>query len=204
MLSLCRAYLVAQSEAQERTLARLAGTVGFGEVGSARAGDPIVDRSERRVDFFFLHHRLPDAAMQGVISSIRASLAVSIRFAPILLITDDQPLEVILKYIEFGFDDIVALPAKRAELVSRFLAQLNSNQTYVETPSYLGPDRRRFEHPDHEDPRRRGVSAFERLTIRRNPATGVKVLRREIVGQSPHRDLHPFSTLRRTTRVQMF
>lgn len=205
MLSLCRAYLVAQTDAQDRTLKLLTGRVGFTEIGSARDGDPILSRSPQRVDFFFIHHRLSDAAMQAVIATVRASPKLSLRFAPIVLITDDQPFETILKYIEFGFDDIVTLPAKPAELTSRFIAQLNTDQVYIETEYYLGPDRRRFESASHADNRRLGDASFQRITVRRNPATGVKVVRHEVViGQSRREPQRQFGSSRRSTQVSMF
>jgi hypothetical protein len=182
MLSLCRAYLIAYSEVQDRTLRRLAERLGFVEIGSALDGDPIAARAAPSIDFFLVHHKLSDEAMQAVVDSIRSSAASAIRFAPILLIADDQPFETILKYVRFGFDDIIVLPEKRSELVSRFITQLNTDQTYILTDTYLGPDRRRFEASDHIDSRRLTHGQHTRLTIRRNPATGIRVLRRELFG----------------------
>jgi hypothetical protein len=197
MLSLCRAYLIAHSEVQDRTLRRLAERLGFVEIGSALDGDPISGRAELRLDFFLVHHKLSDEAMQAVVDSIRSSVSSAIRFAPILLIADDQPFETILNYIGFGFDDVIVLPDKRSELVNRFLTQLSSDQTYILTDTYLGPDRRRFEVSDHIDSRRLSSGQHTRLTIRRNPSTGIKVLRRELFGPITPREQTLFAQVQR-------
>lgn len=195
MLSQCRAYVVAAGEAQDRALFNLAQRVEFGEVRSVRQGEPLP--RDLRVTFFLVDYQLSDPAMLQVIANIRSNGADTIRLAPIVVFFRDGPHQIVLKLIDFGFDDVIALPDKREVLASRLGAQLNDDITYFETPTYLGPDRRRMELPTElPDPRRKGSSDHTRLLLRRDPITGIKVLRREIFGLPRRRPFEP------TTAVQ--
>lgn len=186
MLTHCRAYSIAPTMAASRTLEMLASRSGFGVVHSAF--EPGVTQDEPTpVTYFFVHFHLSDPAMQQVIGQVRDNPAGSMRYSPIILIIDDCPVEVLLKYIEFGFDDVISLPENREVLEARLTAQLNTEHLYVQTANYLGPDRRRMEFPDHSDERRVGVSPHMRLIIRRDPRLGTSVLHRQVVGQTIRR-----------------
>jgi hypothetical protein len=182
MLSHCRAYLIAPSVAECRTLASLAARSGFRVVHSAF--DTAAEDPELPVTYFFLHYHLSDAAMQQVIAQVRGLPDPGQRLSPVILIIDDCTVEVLLKYIDFGFDDVISLPEKREVLEARLAAQLNAEQVYYQTPDYLGPDRRRMELPHHTDQRRANLSPHMRMVIRRDPVRGTSVLQRQLVGQA--------------------
>ncbi len=183
MLSHCRAYLVAPSVAECRTLASLAARSGFRVVHSAFDSEASDDPG-LPVTYFFLHYRLSDAAMQQVIAQVRGLPDPGQRLSPVILIIDDCTVEVLLKYIDFGFDDVISLPEKREVLEARLAAQLNAEQVYYQTSDYLGPDRRRMELPHHTDQRRANISPHMRMVIRRDPVRGTSVLQRQLVGQA--------------------
>jgi hypothetical protein len=183
MLSSCRAVIVAQTPPQNRSLVKLAERAGFGAIGTTH-DDRGAEAEKSDVLFFLLHHRLPDAVMSAVIRSIRVSEQPAIRYAPVALIIDDCPFETVLKYVRFGFDDVITLPERRDMLIARFVSQLETEHTYFETADYLGPDRRRMELAVHRDERRVGEIPFTRLTIHRSTTTGVRLLRQEIVGRA--------------------
>lgn len=184
MLAACRAYIVAQTPAQIRSLVNLAERAGFGFVGTVLGERRVAIEAPRgEVLYFFLHHRLSDQVMQSIIRRIRDSREDPIRFAPICLIIDDCPFETIIKYVRLGFDDVIALPEKRDVLVGRLVSQLETEHTYFETADYLGPDRRRMEILPVHDERRTGTTAFTKLIIYRSIETGVRLLRRELVGR---------------------
>jgi PleD family two-component response regulator len=186
MLSQCRAYVVAQTSVQNRSLVTLASRAGFGSVASALDGQPLLSgTSSSELVFFFLHYRLTDEAKRAVIERLRASVEDTVRFAPILLIIDDQPFETFLRYVQFGFDDIITLPEKQQILVDRLMGQLNADHLYVQSEDYLGPDRRRMEVGTAAGPSRREADTpHVRLTIHRSPDHGVQVRRREFAGRA--------------------
>jgi PleD family two-component response regulator len=187
MLSQCRAYVVAQTLPQNRSLITLANRAGFGSVATALDGQPLLSGSSvSEIVFFLLHHQLADGAKLAVIERLRSSVEDTVRYAPIFLIIDDQPFETFLKYVQFGFDDIITLPEKRQILVDRLMGQLNADHVYLESEDYLGPDRRRMEVGTGAGPSRREADTpHVRLTIHRSAERGVQVRRREFAGRRP-------------------
>jgi hypothetical protein len=186
MLSKCRAYVVAQTPAQNRSLVTLGNRAGFGSVASALDGEPLLSAPlAKEVVFFFLHHQLSDGAKRAVIGSLRASRDDAVRYAPAVLMIDDQPFEAVLHYVRLGFDDIITLPEKLPILVDRLIGQLNADHLYFQTHDYLGPDRRRMEIgvSTTAASRRRPDTPHVRLTIHRSSESGVEVRHREFVGR---------------------
>jgi hypothetical protein len=191
MLAGCRAYLVAKNERQTRSLHNLARAVGFSYVASVLGDDAVsLDGLDRAVVFFLVHYELGDEVITSVLAKLRSAPSDAVRYAPAVLVIDDCPFETILKYVRFGFDDIITLPDKRTILADRLVGQLNCDHTYFETADYLGPDRRRMElSGTHE---RRGSGSCMRLTIHRTIEQGVRVMRREFIG--PRRE--PYERMR--------
>ena len=183
MLASCRAYVVAQSVAQNRSLVRLAERSGFGFVGSVLGDRRVAIEAERgEIVYFLIHHRLSDDTMAAIIKLLRSNASDAIRYAPIVMIIDDCPFETILKYVQFGFDDIISLPEKREIIIDRLRKQLNSEQLYIETDTYLGPDRRRMEVKPPERESRSDSTMHVRLTIERTIEHGARVVRRQFGG----------------------
>jgi hypothetical protein len=179
MLSECNAFIVAPKGEETAQLMRLAERVGFGDIASPSSPH----HQSYPLTFFILHYRLSEMAMLRVIDGVRGSDDRDTRYAPIVLFTDDCPVERLLDYIQLGFDDVIALPEKREVLEARLSAQLNTDHLYYETDNYLGPDRRRMEVPSHRDERRTGITPFTTLIVRRDSAQGVSVQRRHTIGQ---------------------
>ena len=91
---------------------------------------------------------------------------------------------LLLKYVQFGFDDIITLSEKRQILVDRLMGQLSADHVYLQSEDYLGPDRRRMEvGASAGRSRREADTPHVRLTIHRSPEHGVQVRRREFAGR---------------------
>jgi hypothetical protein len=185
MLQGCHAYIVAQTAAQNRSLVKLASRAGFSTVGTVLGTDSApLDHDGEHLSFFLLHHQLGETVMRAIITAIRHSPNDAVRFAPVVLIINDCPFETILKFIEFGYDDVITLPERREVLVSRLSNQLNSDHLYFETDGYLGPDRRRMELLSSavSDERRTGHHPHTKYTIRRTAEKPIQILRTELIG----------------------
>lgn len=193
MLSECNAFIIAPSQVEAGQLERMAERVGFGSIANSFSPEAL----HFGLTFFVVHFRLKEEAMRAVIDQVRHSPDDDTRFAPIVLFTDDCPVDRLLGYIQMGFDDVIALPEKREVLEARLGAQLKTEHVYYETDSYIGPDRRRMELPAHRDDRRTGVTPFTTLLIRRDPTQGVSVQRRHTIGQQqrpqPNENTHYLS-----------
>ena len=176
--------MIARTAAQNRSLVRLAEAVGFGFVGTILGERRVaVEAARSDIVFFIVHFNLPDSLMHAVIRQIRSARQDAIRFAPIMLVIGDCPFEMVLKYVRFGYDDVLVLPEKRDNLAGRFRNQLNADHVYFETDTYLGPDRRRMEFGISHDERRKGIAPFVRLSVHRSVETGVRVLRQQVFGK---------------------
>lgn len=175
---------MAQSPAQNKSLLRLAEKSGFGFAGSVLGERRVAIEAERGdIVYFLIHHRLSDPAMKSIIKLLRDHADDAIRYAPIILVIEDCPFETILKYVRFGYDDIITLPEKREVIVDRLRNQLNGTHLYIETENYLGPDRRRMEVDREGESRRKDDTLHIRLTVQRTVEHGARVLRRQFTGQ---------------------
>jgi ActR/RegA family two-component response regulator len=185
MLAACRAYVIAQDEPQNRSLIRLAERASFGMVGTVLGERRVmIEAGHGDLVYFFVHHRLPDAAMLAVIHRIRSSSEDAIRYAPVVLVIDDCPLARALKYARFGYDDILVLPQKCEAIIAHLERQIDTEHVYIEAPNYLGPDRRRLDHGFVRDERRTGEQPHVRLVIYRSVEDGVRVVRRQLRGRT--------------------
>lgn len=176
----CRAHLVAETDAQLRTLDQLAVRTGFRTVVH---GEPGRFSESRSAIYFFFHFQISRAYRHGMLGALRAHPDPTIRFAPAIMIIGMSTATEIAGYIEEGFDDIVSLPEKAPTLTRRFASQLETLIGYYETPTYFGPDRRRMELVRHSGADNRGKGNYQhrRYSIRRTAQTGVQVVSRELI-----------------------
>lgn len=175
----CAAVVVAQEERDGAALRALAERVGFGTI-STLSEAPHTQDPEHSLTFFLLHFGLGNAAKKLLLSRLRANPSDNIRYAPIILFLPDGPSEEILFYIGMGFDDVICLPENSHVLASRLATQITQEHLYIQTQTYLGPDRRRMELPGDSHPERKGDFEHAKLTIVRRPGLGVKVARRQL------------------------
>jgi hypothetical protein len=179
LLGGCAAVVVAHDDHDSAALQALAERVGFGSVSTLSEG-PHREDPEHSLTFFLLHFGLGNAGKKLLLSRLRGHPSDNVRFAPIVLFIPDGPSEEILFYIGMGFDDVICLPENSHIVASRLATQISQEHLYIETQSYLGPDRRRMELPGDTHPERKGDYEHTKLTIVRKPGVGVKVIRRQL------------------------
>ena len=175
----CAAIVVAHDEREGASLLALAERVGFGSVTTLSEAPHGAD-PDHSLTFFLMHYGLGNAAKKLLLSRLRGTPSDNVRFAPIVLFLPDGPSEEILFYIGMGFDDVICLPENSHIVASRLATQIGQEHLYIETRTYLGPDRRRMELPGDTHPDREGDYEHTKLTIVRRPGVGVKVVRRQL------------------------
>ncbi|MDP1730278.1 MAG: hypothetical protein Q8L54_03685 [Devosia sp.] len=187
MLEGCHAYVVGRDEEHDYSLMQTVGTLGFTSLSKLfRKGVPRVDKTRPGLSFFLVHHQLEEQAMRSVITAVRCCDSDPVRFAPLVVFLDDGPFELVLRYVRFGFDDVIILPERRELVASRLSGQLDREVTYFKTHDYFGPDRRRMElPPDPSEEFRNGRRSHTCYTIIRSPDKGVRILRKETCGSGP-------------------
>ena len=134
-----------------------------------------------RVVLDLVHFAIGMEAKRQLLERVRHAGSVNICFAPVVLFLQDGPGDVMLEYIEMGFDDVICLPENSRIVGARLAAQIGQEHTYVETRRYLGPDRRRMELPSHSRPERTDDHDYTNLTVLRTPEMGVQILRRQLI-----------------------
>jgi DNA-binding response OmpR family regulator len=179
MFESCRAYVMAANLRDSLALETAAHHLGFGEVISGYGGSNQAGRPGTAITYFFLDYRMRDEELIDTITAIREERGSKLCYSPIILFTADRAAETVVRYVRFGFDDVISLPARRDELAERLAGQLHDEQVYIETKDYFGPDRRRL---DRGAELRLGISPHTRLVFERDPRRGIKVLDREVRG----------------------
>jgi len=180
MLAHCIAIAVAHDDFDSRALIEIGEKVGFGAVtdhvhfgGNDWLAHPLL--------FFLVHHAIGTKAKVALLDRVRHASTVNICFAPVVLFIQDGKQEEVGPFIDMGFDDVVCLPEDSLVLSRRLATQFSREHLYVETRTYLGPDRRRMEAPGHTRPDRTGTHDHAQLSVLRTPEHGVQILRRQIV-----------------------
>jgi hypothetical protein len=115
--------------------------------------------------------------LKPMADALRFSPSLKLRFLPLIYFARDPSLDTVKQCIAMGFDDVIALPIGGDDAGDRIARQIGRIQTYYETATYFGPDRRnrdggarRSTGSDH------GGGKFRRIEIMRNPDTGVDVI----------------------------
>jgi len=81
------------------------------------------------------------------------------RRTPIVMITGRAQGPVIIAARDAGVDEYLVKPITTAALLQKLEAALNRRRAFIETPAYVGPDRRRRRAPFHGSERRRAAVA---------------------------------------------
>lgn len=180
MLPACKAVIIGRDEAQTRSLLAIARKIGFAIIEAPATGDVPTPRT--LINFVLVHHQIGDKLLLSTINAIRGG-GPDVRFSPIVVIGNDCDFETVLHFVHLGVDDVISLPEKREVLAQRLGQQLWSEQLYIETADYFGPDRRRFEMGG--DDRRAGLAGHARYYIQRLPDVGTRIVRHEL-HPAPH------------------
>lgn len=173
-LSACAAIVIATDDGGTASLCALAKAVGFGTALDFRT--PSAHTTEL-MPFYLLHHTVTDAAKTRFLRAIRATEDPRRKYAPVILFLPKGPAHQTIFYVEMGFDDVLFLSETSQSISARLRQQIGQEVVFVQTGSYLGPDRRRMERIRKDDPRRRpgGSGQYSRLSVLRDPLTGPRV-----------------------------
>jgi len=156
----------------------LARAIGFESVqryqGLARA-----ERQSAKTPLvFFLCAPARDVrTLKPMADAVRFSPSLKLRFLPLIYFAREPSLETVKQCIAMGFDDVIALPIAGDDAGDRIARQIGRIQTYYETSTYFGPDRRnRTGGPKRSGDSDHGGGQFRRIEIVRNPDTGIDVI----------------------------
>ncbi|MEP7209788.1 MAG: response regulator [Alphaproteobacteria bacterium] len=99
---------------------------------------------------------------------------------PIVAASQRAELAVVSAVINNGGNEFVVLPASADQLMKKVLSAVQSNRPFVDTPDYVGPERRRRADPNYAGPERRvavaGPAPEEAAPAEEAPAPQVAVV----------------------------
>lgn len=174
MLADCGAVTFAPNDVSASALGTLATKFGFGTVANYTQ---FADLPKNRLTYFLIHGLLPDGAKQRIIHGLRSSDHIFRRFAPIVCFVTTGPRHQIVPLVQMGFDEVLFVSDGIADMSHKLSDQLQHELLYVEAEHYFGPDRRRIERVDPNDPRRRlGGSECRRIRVVRDPRMGISTM----------------------------
>jgi hypothetical protein len=172
------AFVVGPRDGAGAMLMDLAHAVGFESVqryqGLARADRQL---SKTPLVFFLCAPTKDVRTLKPMADAVRFSPSLKLRFLPLIYFAREPSFETVKQCIAMGFDDVIALPAGGDDVSDRIARQMGRIQTYYETSTYFGPDRRnRTGGPQRTTASDHGGGQFRRIEIVRNPDTGIDVI----------------------------
>lgn len=174
MLADCGAVTFAPNDVSAGALGTLATKLGFGSVAHYTQ---FAELPKNTLTYFLVHGQLPDGAKQRIIQGLRSSDHIFRRFAPIVCFVTNGPRHQIVPLVQMGFDEVLFIADAVSDMSHKLNDQLRHELVYVESDHYFGPDRRRIERVDPNDPRRKlGGSAFRKIRVVRDPRMGISTM----------------------------
>ncbi|MEQ8369783.1 MAG: response regulator [Alphaproteobacteria bacterium] len=97
------------------------------------------------------------APMDGIrfVRAIRGGVSGVNRYVPILMLTAETDTEHVIRARDSGVNAFVAKPVSFNVLRERVAFALADKRPFVDTPAYVGPDRRHGRTPGYSGPERR-------------------------------------------------
>lgn len=167
----CKAVTFASGHATTDLMRELGKKLGFGETIDY---PKFAENESKGLNFFLVHGSIPNDNKQRLLRALRSHPEPIRRFAPVVCVLSGGPRHQVVPLVEMGFDEVLFLVDSIESMRAKLNAQLNHRLMYVQTPKYFGPDRRRIELVDRNDPRRKyGGSAFRRIMVVRHPIDGI-------------------------------
>jgi len=170
-LSKCIGVVFAPNDRAAASINTLAKQLGFGHVVDYRH---INDIPADRLIYILVHSQIPDDNKQRIIKALRVSTDNYRRYAPIVCMVSSGPHHQAAHLVQLGFDEVLFLADSVEAMAAKLKAQLQQEHIYVETGRYFGPDRRRIEIFNPQDPRRKlGPDDCRKISVRRDPQAGI-------------------------------
>jgi hypothetical protein len=172
------AFVVGPRDGPGAALMDLARAVGFESVQRYQGLVRAERQSLKTPLVFFLCAPTKDMrTLKPMADAVRFSPSLKLRFLPLIYFAREPSFETVKQCIAMGFDDVVALPIGGDDAGERIERQIGRIQTYYETATYFGPDRRnRTGGPERTTGSDHGGGQFRRIEIVRNPDTGIDVI----------------------------
>lgn len=142
-LSQVNALVVDTDSYATEMLARIMRGFGLKNHSTANTGeDAIKAVTERRPDLVLVESKLPDMAGADLVKHLRREEDPSIRHLPLIIMMGHTVMANIEAARNSGANIVIKKPVSAATLFDRIAWAASTDRDFIDTPSYVGPDRR--------------------------------------------------------------
>jgi PleD family two-component response regulator len=107
-----------------------------------------------RPDIVITDFAMPEVDGVAFAQQIRA-MDDPLRFVPIIMVSGHAHAKMVFAARDAGVNEFLAKPVTGRNLADRIRRIIEEDRVFLTTADYVGPDRRRGQHPDHTGPWRR-------------------------------------------------
>lgn len=131
---------------------------GFGarKIVRAATAEVAMDYLRGGVDIIITDYMIDGMDVLAFTRRIRRSPGTHDRFVPIILLTSHSSRSRIEAARDAGVTEICAKPVTPRDLFRKLVAVIDYQRPFVQSPNYVGPDRRRKVDALYDGPERRG------------------------------------------------
>ncbi len=194
-----KSVLVAETQPFLRSiLVDILRNIGISKIHTASSCPEAVSQIQTWLpDAIILDWQLKDGSGVTLANWVRKSPDSPNPELPIVIVTGDTAQENILKARDCGIDEIIVKPVVPKSVISRIKILLSSKRGFVNSPSFVGPDRRRRKSDNYNGRKRRLKDTLE------DPAIEMEIfaLCREIERQIPLLDIEDRASVMRLYMV---
>lgn len=114
-------------------------------------------------DLVIVDIKLRDESGLDFVRWLRDQGVSQIPFVPVIVVSSFSGRRQINEAINAGIDEFLVKPFRPIDLARRIDAVTYNRREFIHTPSYFGPDRRRFDNPSFTGPYRRKEDREDQL-----------------------------------------
>ncbi|MEJ0063703.1 MAG: response regulator [Alphaproteobacteria bacterium] len=123
-------------------------SLGFRDITQLNSGRQAIDAvSTFSFDFIITDWRMKDLDGIDLIRYVRRSPQCRCPHVPIILLTGNTEAHYVLEARDAGVNEYMIKPFSAEQLVRRIRSIIEKPRSFVVTPTYSGPDRRRSNQP---------------------------------------------------------
>lgn len=128
--------------------------IGFRELRfSANLKDALPIIEELTPDLLICASEIPESNFPSFVSRIRHHQIGTNPFLPIIATIRKPTPEIVIKIIESGADDLIAIPLSSSQLLDRIRTLVKFRKQFIVTNDYIGPERGKVKKSDNDIPK---------------------------------------------------
>lgn len=152
-----RVLVVDDQSNMRRLLRSMLSNVGFRDVHEVPGGDACLEAVQAlKPDVITLDWLMPGVDGLEVTRIIRRNEDIVTAQIPIIMVSGQSKRTDVIQARDAGVTEYLIKPFSPKALFDRIRHAIDAPRRFISAANYIGPDRRRFVHPNYEGEERRG------------------------------------------------